>query len=306
MVRARRLLAFWLKLLRDSPPPAGYWAQCRPGGRAGPIQLFRSFLTHYHIRADTPTQWDITGRSFRVTGQHGLLGASLGAVQRVLWQPADNGHSLLQGLTDGRDLEASLGHRQISSDAAHLAFRDVLRGAAVYAPQLAHLRWGKDHHCPVCRGGHADWQHYVDACPHLPRGPALLPDAPGALRHTGNVPLSYNPRPRSLQIDHPYPWAPLPLMSDTVALVATTGGCRQIAGDPRAGWGLAYLNGDRLHGPVLGHHRAAQRGAVFAVLIELQRTQCRLHLPTDSRYVSDSLTRVLQGRTVACVQHGDL
>ena len=39
---------------------------------------------------------------------------------------------------------------------------------------------------------------------------------------------------------------------------------------------------------------------------ENQRTQCRIHLLTDSRDVSDTLSRALQGRPVACVQHCDL
>ena len=43
MVRARRLLNFWLTLLIANPPPEEYWRQCRHGGPTGPIQLFRFF-----------------------------------------------------------------------------------------------------------------------------------------------------------------------------------------------------------------------------------------------------------------------
>ena len=38
----------------------------------------------------------------------------------------------------------------------------------------------------------------------------------------------------------------------------------------------------------------------------VQTAQCRLHLLTDSPYVSDTLNRALQGRPVSCIQHGDL
>ena len=64
--------------------------------------------------------------------------------------------------------------------------------------------------------------------------------------------------------------------------------------------------GDRDNGPVPGIFQPAQRGEVTAVFQALQRTQCRLHLLTDSRYVADTLNRALQGRPIACIQHADL
>ena len=36
MVRARRLLTFWQKLLLTHPPPEDYWRHCRPGGERDP------------------------------------------------------------------------------------------------------------------------------------------------------------------------------------------------------------------------------------------------------------------------------
>ena len=163
-----------------------------------------------------------------------------------------------------------MGPRAPCDDAAHVCFRDNLFCGAVYTPQISHLRWGKDHRCPVCGSAHADWPHFVDTCPHLPRGPALLPDAPGCLRYTGNVPSDYNPRPPSVQMTHHVTWDPRILVSDTITLVATDGGCRTTPGGPRAGWGIAFLDGARAHGPVLGPAQTAQRGEVTAVFEAVQ------------------------------------
>ena len=127
------------------------------GRTRGTDPTFRTFLQHFGIIADTPTQWVVNGRPYTVHDQHGLLSAAMDSVQRVLWQRATRGRTLFQGLETGRDLEASLGPRAPCADAAHGFFRDTLQCAAVYTPQIAHLRWGKDHHCPVCHSAHADF-----------------------------------------------------------------------------------------------------------------------------------------------------
>ena len=224
MVRARRLVTFWQKLLLTHPPPEDYWVQCRPGGGgSGPVQLFGSFLHHYNIVAETPTQWVIHGHTYTIGAQHGLLSAALTAVNCVLWKRATSSRTLLQGLHEGRDYEASVAPRSNTKDKMTLAFRDLLLSAAVYTPQLAHFRWGKDHHCPACHQPHADWQHYIDHCTHIPRGPALPPDAPACIRYTGNIPIHYNPRPQSLQMASNITWNPLPLQSGIVAIAASDG-----------------------------------------------------------------------------------
>ena len=306
IVRARRMLSFWTKLLMEVPIPLEYWQGCRPGGRSRPIQLFRNFLRHYDIVADTPTQWVIQGRSFQVLDQHGLQAAALGSVQRVLWQRATKGHTLFQGLDGGRDPEASLGPRAPCANAALAAFRDILLCGGVYTPQLAHFRWGKQHHCPVCGTANADWPHFVDACPHLPRGPALLPDTPGCLKYTGNVPTEYNPPPHSLEMETSIRWDPQDLVSDEVAIVATDGGCRSTAGGPRAGWGISTDHGIAAHGAVPGPAQTAQRGEVTALFEAVQRLHTRMHVVIDSKYVCHTLQRALQGRTPVCLHHGDL
>ena len=304
VVRVVRLATCWIRLLGDIHIPQVYWERCRPGGRLGPIQLLKTTLQAYGILAPTPLRWEVAGRTYNVLDQHGLLKAMGQQIRTVLWGRQAQHKSQLQGLREGRDGAQSVG--PTLKDERRQAFRDILLSASVYTPWVSHLRWGKPPHCPACRTAPADWPHFVDSCPRLPRGPDLLPDAPPCLRYTGNVPRDYNPLPWSLQMHTEHPCAPCALESGPTMLVATDGGCHQKDTGDRAGWGVAFLIGPRLSGALAGPAQTAQRGEVTAALVALETASGPIHLLTDSRYVADRLRQLLLGVTVHSLQHGDL
>ena len=167
---------------------------------------------------------------------------------------------------------------------------------AVYTPHRAHLRWGKPGHCPLCGHPQGDWRHFVDDCPgitHREKCPGHFPDC---LRYTGTVPLSWAQTPVSTQMRGKETWEHGPNRNGA-ALVATDGGCRRTRVGPRAGWG--YVSSDQAigsrHGAAKGPHQTAQRGEVLGVLHAIASGQGRLHILTDSKYVTINLTKVIKG-----------
>ena len=304
LARASRLFKFWLRELPGCCIPPAYWQVCHRDVYRGPIHTLRRLLLRYGIQSEVPHVWHVSGRAYDLHQPQGLLVAALAQVRRYLWNRLARTHSYFQGMQDGRDEDALPLLR--TSDPRAQSFADVLCTHSVYTPHIAHYRWGRSPRCPGCGAEGADWAHFVDFCPSFPRGPALLPDAPSALRYTGNVPLGYLCRPESAQMRLAQV-LPEVACTDTVFRVATDGGCRNTPGGARAGWGIhSDLPALCAEGAVPGPWQTAQRAEVTAVAEALGRAPGRLHILSDSRYVSDRLHTILQTQTLPPGQHSDL
>ena len=295
--RVGRLVRHWVKHAESYKIPQGYWNHClQTEARTGPIHLVAQAVKHHGINAIGPLHWEIEGTTYDLRAQHGVAEAVQRKVADALWVKLGTQRRNFQGLLKGRNHQATLAWgRQIEEERTK-AFLDIILTDAVYTPHRAHLRWGKAGHCPICKHPQGDWRHYVDECPgttHKEESPAHFPDC---LRYTGTVPLSWAQTPVSTQMGEREVWTQGP-MGIGVAVVATDGGCRRTAVGPRAGWGFAS-NHEGIgsgHGAAKGPHQTAQRGEVLGVLHAIAKGLGKVHVLTDSKYVTVNLTKVIAG-----------
>ena len=295
--RVGRLVRHWVKQGESYNVPLGYWQRClQSEARTGPIHLVARMVQHLGINAIGPTIWEVDGTTHDLSAQHGVAEAVQRLVVDSLWVRLGTQRRNYQGLQRGRNHQATLAWRAQIQEERTKAFLDFILTDAVYTPHRAHLRWGKPGHCPICRHPQGDWRHYVDDCPGITRREKCPGHFPDCLRYTGTVPLSWAQTPDSTQMRERETWAQGPSRNGA-ALVATDGGCRRTRVGPRAGWGYASNHqaiGIR-HGAAKGPHQTAQRGEVLGVLHAVASGQGRLHILTDSKYVTVNLTKVIKG-----------
>ena len=106
-------------------------------------------LLAYGINAAGALCWEVGGRMYDITNQHGLQEAIAQQAKDRLWGRIAAKRTAYQGMAQGRDDIATMCWRNNIQEERTQAFLDIILTDGVYTPLRAHLRWAKDPRCPL-------------------------------------------------------------------------------------------------------------------------------------------------------------
>ena len=199
LTRMARLYTYWQRHGQSFDISAHYWdiAHELPA-RRGPVQLLKNLLREYGIEPLQPFLWKVDHTTINVDLTPDKINTFLRHTRNALWGKLAREREYYRGMEKGRDEQSTHAIRE-QLDEKRRAYLDIIQTDAVYTPARAHLRWGKQGHCPKCNNPTGDWKHYVDQCHATPRHAAGNPPGPDCLRYTGTVPTGYASLPLSLE-----------------------------------------------------------------------------------------------------------